>query len=60
VLRNAVLLQSNMLIEEFNCLLSLRDLNKPEEVAAVVLVSTLVAVVGLLFLLMTHIVIIYW
>ena len=52
VSRNVVLLQSAMPIAVFNYLLALRYGHKPEEVAAMVLVSTLVAFVGLPFLLM--------
>lgn len=49
--RNIVLLQSAMPIAVFNYLLALRYGHKPEEVAAMVLVSTLVAFIGLPFLL---------
>ncbi|WP_039913277.1 AEC family transporter [Cellvibrio mixtus] len=52
VTRNVVLLQSAMPIAVFNYLLALRYGHKPEEVAAMVLVSTLVAFIGLPFLLM--------
>lgn len=50
--RNVVLLQSAMPIAVFNYLLALRYGHKPEEVAAMVLVSTLVAFIGLPFLLL--------
>jgi predicted permease len=49
--RNVVLLQSAMPIAVFNYLLALRYQRHPEEVAAMVLVSTLVAFIGLPFLL---------
>lgn len=52
VSRNVVLLQSAMPIAVFNYLLALRYGHKPEEVAAMVVVSTLVAFIGLPFLLM--------
>ncbi|HSX51961.1 MAG TPA: AEC family transporter [Cellvibrio sp.] len=52
VSRSVVLLQSAMPIAVFNYLLALRYGHKPEEVAAMVLVSTLLAFVGLPFLLM--------
>ncbi|HEY8939356.1 MAG TPA: AEC family transporter [Cellvibrio sp.] len=52
VSRNVVLLQSAMPIAVFNYLLALRYGHKPEEVAAMVLVSTLVAFLGLPFLLL--------
>ncbi len=52
VTRNVVLLQSAMPIAVFNYLLALRYGHKPEEVAAMVLVSTLVAFIGLPFLFM--------
>ena len=52
VSRNVVLLQSAMPIAVFNYLLALRYGHKPEEVAAMVVVSTLVAFMGLPFLLM--------
>ncbi|PUA26621.1 MAG: transporter [Cellvibrio sp. 79] len=52
VSRNVVLLQSAMPIAVFNYLLALRYGHKPEEVAAMVLVSTLIAFIGLPFLLM--------
>ncbi len=52
VSRNVVLLQSAMPIAVFNYLLALRYDRNPQEVAAMVLVSTLVAFVGLPFLLM--------
>jgi len=51
VSRNVVLLQSAMPIAVFNYLLALRYNHHPEEVAAMVLMSTLVAFVGLPFLL---------
>jgi predicted permease len=51
VSRNIVLLQSAMPIAVFNYLLALRYDRHPEEVAAMVLVSTLVAFIGLPFLL---------
>ncbi len=51
VSRNVVLLQSAMPVAVFNYLLALRYGHKPEEVAAMVLVSTLLAFVGLPFLL---------
>lgn len=51
VSRNVVLLQSAMPIAVFNYLLALRYNREPEEVAAMVLVSTLVAFIGLPFLL---------
>ena len=51
VSRNVVLLQSAMPVAVFNYLLALRYGHKPEEVAAMVLVSTLVAFAGLPFLL---------
>ena len=51
VSRNVVLLQSAMPIAVFNYLLALRYNRHPEEVAAMVLVSTLVAFIGLPFLL---------
>jgi predicted permease len=51
VSRNVVLLQSAMPIAVFNYLLALRYDRHPEEVAAMVLVSTLVAFIGLPFLL---------
>ena len=49
--RNVVLLQSAMPIAVFNYLLALRYNHNPQEVAAMVLVSTLMAFVGLPFLL---------
>jgi predicted permease len=52
VSRNVVLLQSAMPVAVFNYLLALRYGHKPDEVAAMVLVSTLVAFVGLPFLLL--------
>lgn len=52
VSRSVVLLQCAMPIAVFNYLLALRYDRKPEEVAAMVLVSTLVAFIGLPFLLM--------
>lgn len=51
VSRNVVLLQSAMPIAVFNYLLALRYNRHPEEVAAMVLVSTLVAFLGLPLLL---------
>lgn len=51
VSRNVVLLQSAMPIAVFNYLLALRYDRNPQEVAAMVLVSTLVAFIGLPFLL---------
>lgn len=51
VSRSVVLLQSAMPIAVFNYLLALRYNRQPEEVAAMVLVSTLLAFVGLPFLL---------
>ncbi|MFO1387952.1 AEC family transporter [Cellvibrio sp.] len=51
VSRSVVLLQSAMPIAVFNYLLALRYNRQPEEVAAMVLVSTLVAFAGLPFLL---------
>jgi len=51
VSRAVVILQSAMPIAVFNYLLALRYNRKPEEVAAMVLVSTLIAFVGLPFLL---------
>ena len=51
VSRNVVLLQSAMPIAVFNYLLALRYNRHPEEVAAMVLVSTLIAFIGLPFLL---------
>lgn len=51
VSRNVVLLQSAMPIAVFNYLLALRYNREPEEVAAMVLVSTLLAFIGLPFLL---------
>jgi predicted permease len=50
--RNVVLLQSAMPVAVFNYLLALRYNQKPEEVAAMVLVSTVIAFVGLPFLLL--------
>lgn len=52
VSRNVVLLQSAMPVAVFNYLLALRYDRHPEEIAAMVLVSTLVAFIGLPFLLM--------
>ena len=52
VSRNVVLLQSAMPIAVFNYLLALRYNRNPEEVAAMVMVSTLIAFAGLPFLLM--------
>lgn len=52
VSRSVVLLQSAMPIAVFNYLLALRYNRQPEEVAAMVLVSTLIAFAGLPFLLM--------
>lgn len=49
--RNVVLLQAAMPVAVFNYLLALRYGHKPEEVAAMVLVSTLMAFIGLPFLL---------
>ncbi len=49
--RKVVLLQSAMPIAVFNYLLALRYNHRPDEVAAMVLVSTLVAFIGLPFLL---------
>lgn len=49
--RNVVLLQSAMPIAVFNYLLALRYNRHPEEVAAMVLMSTLIAFMGLPFLL---------
>lgn len=49
--RNVVLLQSAMPVAVFNYLLALRYGHKPEEVAAMVMVSTLIAFMGLPFLL---------
>lgn len=51
VSRNVVLLQSAMPVAVFNYLLALRYNQKPEEIAAMVLLSTLIAFVGLPFLL---------
>ena len=51
VSRNVVLLQCAMPIAVFNYLLALRYDRKPEEVAAMVMVSTLMAFIGLPFLL---------
>jgi predicted permease len=51
VSRAVVLLQSAMPIAVFNYLLALRYNRQPEEVAAMVLVSTLIAFAGLPFLL---------
>ena len=53
VSRAVVLLQSAMPVAVFNYLLALRYQRQPEEVAAMVLVSTLIAFVGLPFLLAT-------
>ncbi len=52
VSRNIVLLQSAMPVAVFNYLFALRYDHNPEEVAAMVVVSTLVAFIGLPFLLM--------
>jgi len=52
VSKSVVLLQSAMPIAVFNYLLALRYNRQPEEVAAMVLVSTLIAFAGLPFLLM--------
>ncbi len=52
VSRSVVLLQAAMPIAVFNYLLALRYQREPEEVAAMVLVSTLIAFVGLPFLLL--------
>lgn len=49
--RKVVLLQSAMPVAVFNYLLALRYNHRPDEVAAMVLVSTLVAFIGLPFLL---------
>jgi predicted permease len=49
--RNVVLLQSAMPVAVFNYLLALRYNRHPEEVAAMVMVSTLLAFIGLPFLL---------
>lgn len=51
--RNIVLLQSAMPVAVFNYLLALRYNHHPEEVAAMVVVSTLIAFLGLPFLLAT-------
>ena len=51
VSRNVVLLQSAMPVAVFNYLLALRYNHNPDEVAAMVLMSTLVAFLGLPFLL---------
>ena len=51
VSRNVVLLQSAMPIAVFNYLLALRYNRQPDEVAAMVVMSTLVAFIGLPFLL---------
>lgn len=51
VARSVVLLQSAMPIAVFNYLLALRYHHNPQEVAAMVLVSTLMAFIGLPFLL---------
>jgi predicted permease len=53
VSRNVVLLQSAMPVAVFNYLLALRYNRHPEEIAAMVLVSTLVAFIGLPFLLVS-------
>ncbi|RYY02106.1 MAG: AEC family transporter [Gammaproteobacteria bacterium] len=53
VSRAVVLLQSAMPIAVFNYLLALRYNRSPEEIAATVLVSTLIAFIGLPFLLAT-------
>ncbi|MGN0921860.1 MAG: AEC family transporter [Cellvibrio sp.] len=53
VSRNVVILQCAMPIAVFNYLLALRYDRRPDEVAAMVLVSTLLAFLGLPFLLMT-------
>lgn len=53
VSRNVVVLQCAMPIAVFNYLLALRYDRRPDEVAAMVLVSTLLAFIGLPFLLMT-------
>ncbi|HSC67517.1 MAG TPA: AEC family transporter, partial [Cellvibrio sp.] len=52
VSRSVVLLQCAMPIAVFNYLLALRYNRQPEEIAAMVVVSTLVAFAGLPFLLM--------
>jgi predicted permease len=49
--RNVVLLQCAMPIAVFNYLLALRYDRRPDEIAAMVLVSTLMAFIGLPFLL---------
>jgi malate permease and related proteins len=51
--RSVVLLQSAMPIAVFNYLLALRYKREPEEVAAMIVISTLIAFVGLPFLLAT-------
>ncbi len=51
VSRSVVLLQSAMPIAVFNYLLALRYNRQPEEVAAMVLISTVIAFIGLPFLL---------
>lgn len=53
VARSVVLLQSAMPVAVFNYLLALRYKHNPQEVATMVLVSTLMAFIGLPFLLMT-------
>jgi predicted permease len=53
VSRSVVLLQSAMPIAVFNYLLALRYNRHPEEVAAMVLISTVIAFIGLPFLLAT-------
>lgn len=52
VVRSVVLLQSAMPIAVFNYLLALRYNRHPEEVAAMVLMSTVIAFIGLPFLLL--------
>jgi malate permease and related proteins len=51
VSRSVVLLQSAMPIAVFNYLLALRYNRQPEEIAAMVLISTIIAFIGLPFLL---------
>ena len=51
--RNIVLIQSAMPIAVLNYLLALRYNHNPQEVAAMVVISTLMAFAGLPFLLMT-------
>jgi malate permease and related proteins len=52
VYRNVVLLQSAMPVAVFNYLMALRYNHQPKEVAAMVVMSTLIAFIGLPFLLM--------